>query len=992
MLKLSRKWDILFNRNRARQSAACNKRGMLMMRPNDRLHGFILRYVQPLEEINATLYRMEYEKNGADLVWLKREDSNKTFSIGFKTLPTDDTGVFHIIEHSVLNGSEKYPTKEPFVELIKSSLQTFLNAMTFPDKTMYPLSSRNDKDFLNLIDVYMDAVLHPLSIVSDLSFLQEGWHYELDSPKAELSCNGVVYNEMKGAFASADSEMEYRLLRALFPDNCYGFESGGHPDHITELTYENYVASHARYYHPSNSRIFLDGDMDIDAVLMKLDSFLRDYDPIDPAADIPMQQPVTAADGVFSYEISPEDEAPNRAIFAQGWVWGDYSMQDEKMGANILRHVLCGSNEAPLKKALLDAGLCEDVTLDGYGMQQNCTFLVLRNAKPEDKDKIWQTVESVLREQADKGLDREQLVAAFNRLEFQTREKDFGSMPRGLAYAIGSMDSWLYGGDPADELCCDEVFARLRKGMDEGWFENLLRRTMLDNPHRARICLLPSTTLGEEKRKAERSRLEAVKAQWDEEMCRRVMDDFGRLRLHQETPDTPQQLATLPLLSLSDISPEIQTTPQIVDDREGVTLLRHPIETQGIDYLTLYFSLEDMPLEEISKLSFMSALLGKTETLNCSRSKLRSRIDSELGRFSAVLTYATDVKSGKCRPYLMVVVSVLHSRRDKALELLEEILLNSVFTDRDFVARLLRQRTMSMEQDVIMAGNSFGSYRVAASFSGGGAVRENIMGISYVRWLQEHNKSFAQEGEALCDEFARLCRRIFVRDRLLMSMTGPADESFADSIINIFPRGEMGEAAVYSPMPVAREGFTVPADIGFAVRGANLRVVDSEYSGALYVASQYLTFDYLWNAVRVKGGAYGTRMSAAAAGDVSFTSYRDPSAANSLAVYAGAGDALRSLCASGEALDRYIISTVGDSEPVTSPYREGANAALRYLSGIDDAMRCRTRSQILSTTREDILAVADMLDALMEKTGVCVIGGKEVLDACDLDKVESLQQ
>ncbi len=965
-----------------------------MLKANDKLHGFTVRYVQPLEEIKATLYRMEYEKNGADLVWLKRDDDNKTFSIAFKTLPQDDTGVFHIIEHSVLCGSDKYPTKEPFVELLKSSLQTFLNAITFADKTMYPVASRNDKDFLNLIDVYMDAVLHPLSISSPLAFRQEGWHYELDSPEGELSCNGVVYNEMKGAFASADSELQYRLQRALTPDNCYGYESGGHPDHITELTYENYKASHARFYHPSNSRIFLDGDVDIDTVLGKLDGFLCEYERIDPDADIPMHKPVTPEDGTFYYEISPEDQAPNRAIYAAGWIYGDYSQTDKKIGAQILRQVLCGSNEAPLKKALLEAGLCEDVELYGNDVAQCMTGLVVRNAKPEDKDKIWQTVESVLREQAENGLDREQLSATLNHFEFVTREKDFGRMPRGLVYAITCLDSWLYGGDPAQELCYDATFAKLREGLDKGYFEALLREMMLDNPHTARICLLPSTTLGEEKRAAERERLAAVKAQWDEAMCEEVIAQFKELRVHQEQPDSPEAVASLPLLSLSDISDDITQVPQTVGEAMGCTTLHQPIETGGITYFELYFDLSDLSLEELSNASLLAALLGNIATKNYSPIELRSQISGNLGRFDVSASVLSAGAADKCKPFVTVGVSALHSRVGEALRLMDEILLGSSFADERFIGSILRQRKMMQEQNVIMGGNAVAAMRVAASFSARGAAQEAIAGLTALRNLQKLDKAFADDGAAVCAGLKALCDRIFIRDRLTVSISGDADEALFASAAGIFPAAPQlkGEAAEYELYDRQREGFTIPAEIGFAVKAANLNSVSSKYSGAFRVAAQFLTYDYLWNAVRVKGGAYGTGLNVRAEGDVAFTSYRDPSAANSLNVYDGAGDALRALCGSGSPIDKYIISTIAETEPVTTPRMDGNLAAVRYLTGQTAQKRRKTRREILGTTTEQLLEIADVLDKLCSEAGVCVIGGKTVLDACGLDKIEAVQQ
>ncbi|MBQ9045106.1 MAG: insulinase family protein, partial [Oscillospiraceae bacterium] len=486
------------------------------MQINDRIHGFCVLGSEPLPELGATLWRMEYEKNGAQLVWLEREDDNKTFAITFKTIPQDDTGVFHILEHSVLNGSEKYPVREPFVELLKSSLSTFLNAFTFPDKTMYPVSSRNDADFLHLMDVYLDAVLHPLCIRDDHAFLQEGWHYE-PTEDGGVTVNGVVFNEMKGDYSNPESRLRLTLLRALFPDSPYGFSSGGDPAHIPELTYEQYCASHARFYHPSNSRILLDGAVDLDAALAKLDGYLRDFERIDPDADIPMQPPVRS-EATDYYEIGPEERAENKALLARGWVYGAFDEPEKTLALNALAAALTGTNDAPLKKALLDAGLCEDISFGtDDGMQQNYAYLLLYNADERRADEAWRIAEDTLRAMADGGLDRERVRNVLRRIEFSTREKDFGRMPRGVVYAIQSMDAWLYGGDPAQGLRYDAVFDSLREKLDAGWFEDFLRAAFLDNPHAATVALLPSKTLGAETAEAERQRLAAVRAGWTPE-------------------------------------------------------------------------------------------------------------------------------------------------------------------------------------------------------------------------------------------------------------------------------------------------------------------------------------------------------------------------------------------------------------------------------------------------------------------------------------------
>ncbi len=958
-----------------------------------RLHGFTVRYAQELPEVKGTLYRMEYDKNGADLVWLDRADDNKTFCIAFKTIPQDDTGVFHILEHSVLNGSEKYPVKEPFVELLKSSLQTFLNAMTYPDKTVYPVCSRNDQDFLNLMDVYLDAVLHPLAATDPHGYRQEGWHYELDSPDGELTCNGVVYNEMKGAYADPDTLVGTGLYRQLFPDNCYGYESGGHPDHVPELTYENYLASYHRFYHPSNSRIFLDGEMDLDAVLGKLDDYLKDFDRIDPDADIPMQPPVAPAERTEFYEIGPDEDESDKTLLSAGWVFGDWSEREKVYAADVLADALCGSNEAPLKKALLEAGLCQDVSMSAAsGIQQNLVDLLVRNTSPDKKDQVWETVRRVLEEQA-AGLDHDRLHALLNRQEFSVREKDFGSAPRGLIYALNALDAWLYGGDPALPLRDGELFASLREKVDQGWFETFLREVFLDNPHQAKLCLVPSKTVGEEKRQAERARLAAVKAGWSQGEIDQVMDEFKALRARQERPDSPEELATLPKLALSDIPAECRPLPHWSGELEGRPLLHQDVDTDGILYLDLHFDVSDLPLDELTRLPLLGVLLGQLATEKYGVLELQSRIESGLGRFAvAPGNYAEAGQTGTTTPLITVSAALLEHRKEDARELLAEVLRHTKF-DSAQVYNLLRQTRIGREQAVLGRGDMFAALHGSAAWSAKGSVDDALQGVAQLRWLQRAEKDFETAGAALCGELAALCEKLFVRERVTVSLTGQMDKDWLREVLSDLPAGGMGAPAVYLPGGNQAEGYSISADIGFAARCGSLTALGERPTGTALVASQFITLDYLWNEVRVKGGAYGTGLRVRDDGDVLFTSYRDPRCGRSLETFTGAGAALRAFCDSGEAPDKYIISTISNLEPVVTPRMEGMRAAAMHFTGRTQADRQRQRDEVLGTTVDSLRAFSGTLDRACETASVCVVGGQEALDGCGekLDSREPLQ-
>ncbi len=958
-------------------------------------HGFLLRYVQELPEIGATLYRMEYEKNGADLIWLDRPDDNKTFSITFKTIPQDDTGVFHILEHSVLNGSEKYPVKEPFVELLKSSLQTFLNAMTFPDKTMYPVSSRNDQDFLNLMDVYMDAVLHPLSISDPHAFRQEGWHYELEEQDGQLVRNGVVYSEMKGAYADPDATLGFELGRALFPDNCYGYESGGYPESIPTLTYDNYLACHKRFYHPSNARIFLDGMVDMEAALAKLDGFLQEYDRLEVDADIPMQQPVHPAQRVAQYEIGQEEEAEDKVLLAGGWVIGTFAEKEKSIAGLMLSEILAGSNEAPLKKALLDQDLCEDMELHMQTeLQQPYMELCVRNTSEQKAEQVWVTIRQVLEQQAEKGLDKNQLHAVLNNLEFSTREQDYGSAPKGLIFAMLSQEAWLYGGDPAQGLCFDETFRSLRSKIDTDWYENFLRTSLLENPHTAQVMLLPSKTLGQERKARELAELEATKAAWSKEACEEVIATFRKLRERQNTPDTPEHLDTLPKLALSDLPQEIAPIAEAkVQTVNGTTVLWEDLNTNGITYLALHFSLADIPQEQLSAVCFLTRLVSHLGTEQYSSLELHSQIQSNLGRLYASVSAYSRGEPEDCTPYLVVTVAALDGKRSEICRLLKEILLHTDWSDEELISVILRQGRLGMEQEISMSGNAFAMRRIEASFTAQGVVSECLDGIDMLRWLQKTDKAMEEQGAAICHQMSALAEQIFTKARLTVNLTGAWDEAWLNDLVQLLPEGEMGQQVTYVCKPVAREGFQIPAEVGFAARAANLHAVGSSYTGAARVASQYLTYDFLWNAVRVKGGAYGVKLSVTNSGATRFASYRDPNARQTLDTFTQSGAVLKALADSGESIDKYIISSVGELQPIMTPRTEGYVAAASYFTGKGNATRQQQYSQILATTPEQLRDFGEVLDRICAASGICVIAGKDALQTCSdcLDSIEVIQ-
>ena len=645
------------------------------MKVTEMLHGFRVMRKREVSGI-GTLYEMVYEKNGAELVYFDRDDTNKTFAIGFKTLPSDDTGVFHIIEHSVLCGSEKYPVKEPFVELLKGSLNTFLNAMTFDDKTVYPVASRNDKDFMNLIDVYMDAVLHPRILTMPEIFYQEGWHYELFDKESEPVYKGVVFNEMKGAYSSPDQLVYRYICGLLYPDNCYRHDSGGAPESIPSLTYDDFIASHARYYHPSNSRIFLDGKMNLSEVLALLDSFLSPYEKIDVDADIPMQGPTGRIERTVDYEIGENESQDGKTRVAFANIISRFDECEKTVAFSAIADVLAGSNEAPLKKALLGAGLCEDVSVTLYdGVMQNALIIEVKNTDEAKKEEIEKTIRAVLAEAA-RGIDRERLRATLDFAEFNAREADFGSMPRGLVCALLSYETWLYGGDPIDNIDRAKVYESLKSRLDSTYFEDLVRECLLENENLAVLTLKPSRDLGAARREREAGELCAAKSAWSDGEVSRIIELNEKLRLWQNTPDTKEQLATIPMLTLGDISDTPEPLTVSEEELLGTKLLTHRADTNGIVYTELFFDLSGLCERELSLASLISRAMTNLPTEESDVVTLQSKIKASLGSFSVGVEVTVNSKTNKATPYLTVSASALGEKRARIAELSREILLD----------------------------------------------------------------------------------------------------------------------------------------------------------------------------------------------------------------------------------------------------------------------------------------------------------------------------
>ena len=948
------------------------------MNINDKLYGFIIKSKETVAEQAGVLYLMEHESSGARLGYLEREDANKTFAIAFPTLPENDTGVFHIIEHSVLCGSRKFPVKEPFVELLKGSLNTFLNAMTYDDRTVYPVSSRNDKDFYNLTDVYLDAVFHPAMRENSKIFRQEGWH--LEESEGTLSYNGVVYNEMKGAYSSPDELGMMALNRALFGGTAYGRDSGGDPKAIPSLSYGDFLAAHEKYYHPSNSYIYLDGSARLGEILPLIDSYLSEYERRDIKISFPKSEPRDAGETVIKYE-APEGEQRPRARLILGYVFSGFEDSKALLATTLLCDILAGSNEAPLKKALLDKGLAEEVSVYTNRTNTQTVIIEIRGIDEESKEKIKDITEKTVKELAEGGIPRDRLSATLNRIEFKMREADYGALPRGVANALSAYSSWLYGGSLAEALGYEETLAELRAELDSDYFERTLLSATLNSPHRASVLMLPDTEAGSKTESEEAERLSALKKSLTEEELSMLKEESAALAEWQASEDSEEALFKLPKLSLEDISPLPQRILTDKQSLDGAEILLHKIETNGIMYTTLYFNASDFDKEELTLLSVLSTVITNLPTESYEPLELKSAIKSSLGGFTATpsVISLTD-GSGAAAPTLAVSASALLSKKQEIPRLLREVLLTSKFDRRDIIKKILLQLRALSEDALSSGADTLAIERIEAMTGVGGALNEYLTGFESFRKIAELANSFDATADAVIEKLSALAERIFLKRRLTVAVTGEGGEEYAASLIKLFPDGTAApKTSLIQPLGKGSEGIAIPARVSHAALGATLQEA-RELLGPLRVARSILSYEYLWNSIRVRGGAYGTGFVTRRTGLLLFYSYRDPSPARSLECYRSCADYLRSLAADSTDLTKFIIGAIGEYDILTTPRSAAAQATSDILTGWSYERECELRKSMLGTTPESLIKVAELLERVTASPAVCVAGARAVLE------------
>ena len=961
------------------------------MNLGDNKFGFSVKEIHTLPELSCTMYVMEHTDTGARLVYLDRDDENKTFSVTFKTLPSDSTGVFHIIEHSVLCGSEKYDLKDPFVELLGGSLNTFLNAMTFGDKTMYPVASTNEEEFLTLADVYLDAVFNPLAVKSENAFMQEGWHYEI-LEDGSLSYKGVVLNEMRGDYSSPESVTDRHVSEMLFSGTCYEHDSGGDPSVIPTLTYEEFSAAHRDFYHPTNATFFLDGSMDIDKPLALISRYISGYERAAfDGEKYSFKNAVRRKEyREAEYEIAESEEKENKCRLALAHLTFRFDEREKIFGAAILSSALLSSNESELKKKILSSGLCEDLQINiGEGIYENYFEVDLINIKDGSEKELLRLFYSEVEAIVERGINRADLTAAINSLDFSLRERDYGTIPQGVVYAMNLMESYLYSDDAVMGLSFDKEMKAMRENLEGRFFEELLSEIFLKNESCAVLLLRPTYELSERYNKEERERLAEKREALTEEQISILSEKNKALALWQETPDSEEKKAKIARLTPSDIPREVKSIPTTVTSVSGATAVSLDIATSGIAYTELYFDVSDITEDEIFTSALLSLLLGNLETEKYSAAELVRVVKSELGGFGASLKPITRT-DGRVKVYYKVLASVLGSKKKNLPEILGEILTKTRFSDKRAIENIVKQAYIAGEEAFSAAGHRVARARASAMLFKEAAVMEYYSGYEAHRSYKALVKSFSESFDSVTERLKAFVEKYFTRERLTLSVAenDARSDEFTDSVVSLFGREPdfvPAECAI-SPLPNRREGIKVPAKVGFSSLVTKTVPDGVSELGLATVAANLISYEYLWGEIRVKGGAYGAGMNALRTGQISFYSYRDPSPKESVRIMKASGDYLLTALEGREDIDKYIIGAIADTSPYLPPRSRADVGAQRYLASFTDSDRLSIRERILSLSAKDLADYAEKMNGARE-SAVCIVAPMDKLEGADLDAI-----
>lgn len=942
-----------------------------------------------VEDVQSDGFILRHKKSGARIAVLSNNDDNKVFYIGFRTPPEDETGVPHIIEHTTLCGSKKFPVKDPFIELAKGSLNTFLNAMTYPDKTVYPVASCNDQDFKNLMDVYLDAVFNPNITKYEEIFKQEGWHYELTGKDDELKINGVVYNEMKGAYSSPDEVLSSQIYRSLFPDNTYSKDSGGNPEYIPKLTYEAYLDFYHKYYHPSNSYIYLYGDMDVVERLEWLDKeYLSLYDYKKVNSEINKQPAFDEIKNVEAqYSITMDDSQENKTYLSYNRVVGDTLDEMLYQAFDVLDYALVSSPGAPVKQALIDAGIGDDVygSYDA-GILQPVFSFVAKNANASQADEFESIIENTLKEVVKTGINKEALLAGINSSEFKFREADFGQFPKGLLFGLNCLDSWLFDDmKPFIHLECLGTFAKLRKAVDTDYFEKLIQEYLLDNTHGSSVTVKPKRGLGNEREEALAKELSDYKASLSDEEIKKLIEDTEHLKKYQEEPSSDEDLRKLPMLTRADMKKNAMPFSNIEDELLDVKVVRHDIESNGIDYISFLFDAGDFAQSELGYLGFFTNALGLVSTEKYSYTDLANATNIYTGGISTGTASHPDIKDRYNFVFKFEVkLKVLEKNLDKALELMEQMLLSSDFTDTKRLGELVAQIKARLQANLSSSGHLVAAMRSMSSFSRYALYQDELKGVAFYRSICRIEKELSESPKSVSDKLAAIAKKLFARNRMLISFTGNneaygnAKPSLEKVIAGFDKMSVIGNQAEVH-FNTAKEAFIDASQIQYVAKTGDFICEGYEYTGALRLLRIILSYDYLWINVRVKGGAYGCMNTFLRSGESYFVSYRDPNLSDTLDVYDRIPEYIKSFSPDERDMTKYIIGTFSALDTPMNPEAKGSRSLSAYLEGITYEQIQKERNEILNAQPEDIRRLADLVEAVLKKDSICVIGNENMI-------------
>ena len=959
----------------------------------------VLQFYDIIEErestdLHSTVYRLEHKQTGARVAVISNEDENKVFYVGFRTPPKDSTGVPHILEHSVLCGSKNFPVKDPFIELAKGSLNTFLNAMTYPDRTLYPIASCNDQDFQNLMHIYLDAVFCPNIYNEQNIFRQEGWHYELESLEAPLTINGVVYNEMKGAFSSEDDVMEREIMNSLFPDTCYGVESGGDPDCIPDLTYEQFLEFHSTLYHPANSFIYLYGNMDVwEKLLFIHENYLKDYFKLDERVaglntEISLQ-PAFDTCRVISkpYPVMEEEDIEDKAFLTYNVVTGTSLDAELCYALEILDYALCSAPGAPLKQALVDAGIGKDVySTYEDGILQPYFSIVARDANEDQKDAFVKIIESELQRIVTEGFDPKAIKAALHYFEFRYKEADFGRYPKGLMWGLTAMDTWNYRNDaPFLHLEADQIYASMKEKATEGYFEKLVEKYLLNNTHKTILVMYPQAGLTAEREQVFVDKMAAIKAKMTEEELLQIIADKEALDQYQDSEDSPEQLECIPLLKRSDLKKEIQEYVNDLKEAQGVKILTHPLYTNGIAYVRMIFDTKDVPQDLFPYLSLLRACMGYMDTKKHSYGDLFNEINLVSGGISPVTNIYTQADDyDKATVTFELKCKVLYEDMKAAVDLMLEMLTETVYADKKRLCEIISEGKSRLQSQMNGAVHTVAAMRAMSYFSRNAAINECMNGITQYRLYEDLDRNFEEKYQEAVSALEELTRIIFRKENLMLDIT--AEEAGIEKWVSLVPdmTDKLYDCKVrkgsYEPeISKKNEGYMTSGQVQYVCRAGNFHKKGFKYHGAFQVLRVLMGYEYLWNQVRVKGGAYGCMCAFGKTGDCYFVSYRDPNLVRTIEVYEKAADAVAEFSADERTMTQYVIGAVSEMDTPMTPSALGTFSLGGFMTGRTEADMQAERDQVLSCTQEDIQALAEHIRAFMSEEALCVVGNAEMI-------------